>query len=88
MIDYLIINVNFVNFTDSLPQDQDCHEMWSKQRRRKMAQAQGSSEEIEKLFATIQRHSQRIVNQNLTSDQSMNHLQSLINLKVLNKSLF
>lgn len=36
-------NDKFVNFIDSLPQDQDCHEMWSKQRRRKMAQAQGSS---------------------------------------------
>lgn len=27
----------------SLPRDQDCHEMWSKQRRRKMAQANSSN---------------------------------------------
>ena len=26
-----------------LPHDQDCHEMWSKQRRRKMAQASSSN---------------------------------------------
>nr|XP_027199346.1 cyclin-dependent kinase 12-like isoform X1 [Dermatophagoides pteronyssinus] len=64
-----------------LPKDQDCHEMWLKQRRKKMAQAQGYSEEIERMFTIIQRHSQRIVHPNLTMQQSLHHLQSILNLK-------
>jgi len=38
---YLFITLSLTFFTIvRLPQDQDCHEMWSKQRRRKLQQQQ------------------------------------------------
>ena len=90
-----------------LPINQDCHEMWSKMRRRKMAGSSSSngtstfvlycinlfyqnrftSEEIERMFSTLQRYINRIVNMGNTY-QCIQQLASLLNIKARVFSLF
>ncbi|OTF69367.1 cyclin-dependent kinase 13-like protein [Euroglyphus maynei] len=53
-----------------LPKDQDCHEMWLKQRRKKMAQAQGYSETF-MIFVQIQ-------DSEANHPEVMRHLESII----------
>jgi serine/threonine protein kinase len=62
-----------------LPQDQDCHEMWSKQRRRKLQQQQPQNDEVERIHSALQKHSRT---SNTTSQQlSVTQLANLLNVK-------